>query len=177
MTVINSPKLAVSDDDDLAGEAPVRAAGGRKTLLASLKEELSIPPVFDEFATIKIPGKPKITLKISTKLPLSRLTAIRKKHTNKKTGEVDIAEMNITLISALTECLQFDGEDVLDDAGNYIDFHHPEMREEANALDVAGTVRYLIPRDPDLLSIGAEILDACGYGEQENDDEELDPLD
>lgn len=168
--------VAASVRDFDAHENTPNTRSGMKSVYDQLREDLSTPPVFTEYASIKIPGKPAVALKVSTKLSLKRLEIIRNMATDKKAkpARFDMAEFNAGLIVAQTECLQFNGQDAEKD-GTYVDFKHPDIHQSLNAMDDRGAVRALIPRDSDLLDIGQQILDACGYGDDE--DEESDPLD
>lgn len=162
---------------DLDDETKPNSRSGMKTIYDSLRDELSTPPTFVDHEIIKVPGKPKIALKVSTRLSLKRLEVLRSIATDKKTKKFDLSEFNASLIVAQTTCLQFNGRDaVVDD--ELVDFKHPGIHESLGALDDRGAVRALIPRDADLLDIGQQILDACGYGEKDEDDEDAgDPLD
>lgn len=147
---------------------------GQKSIYDQLRDELSAPPTFASSAEVKVPGKPRITLKVSTRLPLAKLNILRKRATDKKTKEIDIAEFNADIIVTQTECLMFDGKESVID-GELVDFKHPGIHDSLNAMDDRGAVRAMIPRDADLLKVGEAILDACGYGSNEDDD--TDPLD
>jgi hypothetical protein len=162
-------------DDPYADEERPVTRSGMKSVYDQLREDLSAPPVFTEYEVIKVPGKPRIALKISTRLSLKRLEVLRKLAVDKKTKQFDMAEFNASLVVAQTECLQFDGKDSVVD-GELVNFKHPGIHESLGALDDRGAVRALIPRDADILDIGQKILVACGYGDGEDEDD-VDPLD
>ena len=161
-----SPKLAQEE------EQPTRG----KSVFDNLLDEVSAPANVESEKIIKVPGRDRITLKINTKLPLQRLTTMRKiATTNKKTGEMDIALLNTALVVAQTECLQYDGQDAVNrETGELVDFKDPELQSSLRVIEARAAVQALIPRDADLLRVGGEILDACGYGEEEEDDDPLD---
>lgn len=155
-------------------EPPVPTTrSGQMSIYDQLREELSTPPTFAKTAEIKVPGKPRISLKINTSLPLAKLNLMRKRATDKKSQEIDIADFNAAIVVAQTQCLMFDGKDSIVD-GEYVDFKHPGIHDSLNAIDDRGAVRAMIPRDADLIKVGEEILEACGWGAQDDDEDPLD---
>jgi hypothetical protein len=169
-----SPRLR---DEDETNETPVSTPSGMSSIYDALREELSTPPVFEEYETIPVPGKPRLALKVSTKMSLKRLEILRKRAVDKKSKSFDLARFSADLIVAQTACVQLDGEDGTTKDGDLLDFKHPELHEMVGAMEDRGAVVALIPRDADLVSIGQDILSACGYGETDEEDEDNDPLD
>jgi hypothetical protein len=148
------------------------------TVYDTMRSALSKPAVVDPTKNIKVgPTRPGFSLKISTDLPLEKLDRWRIAARKTKGKEaLDMRRYNSMVIGSQTVCLVYEGEDFLDDEGNPQNFMSAAVHEMLGAFEYEGAIKNFFERDADIIKMGSEILEACGYLDNDDEDEE-DPLD
>lgn len=163
---------------------PVQAPTTKSGLVSvydQLRSELSKPATTSKSLTLKIPARPGIEVKFDTNLPLEKLDRWRTAAARKnRKGEIDVLYFNRIILVSQCVGIIFNGEEVRNEQGEALTFRSQDFIESLNALDHYGAVQALYDRDADILRAGSEVLEAAGYGDEDEDAEpgsdEADPL-
>lgn len=161
-----------------------KTESGLPSLYAKLREELSKPADIPTDVTLKMPGRPDLSVKFSTDLSLDKLNRYRKaarKNKKNPNSEVDSLTLQTIILQEMCICLVYKGEDVYTPDEELYGFKTRAFLDDMNSLDYLGAIQKFYERDAFILRHGAEIVTAAGFaGEFENDDDEgddEDPLD
>jgi hypothetical protein len=148
---------------------------GFPTVYDKLRAELSQPAKVELEKVIPAgKGRPGWGLRVNLDLDLEKLDRWRISARKSKGKEaLDMQRYNSLVIASQTLCLVYDGEDFEDQEGNRLNFASQEVIEMLKAYDVHGAIKNFFARDADILKIGGEILEACGYIEDEDEDDPL----
>jgi hypothetical protein len=155
---------------------------GLTSVYDQFRAELSKPVDVEPTFVFKAKGRP-LGVRFSTDLPIEKLNKWRKIATKRSSGNIaDGYELSLLLIAGQAQCfVTADGKDVTDDNGEWVNFRHQDVIESLGAIDYRAAILKFLGRDGEVIRAGGEILDKCGYGDEEEEDSDEfgdnDPLD
>lgn len=146
------------------------------TVYDRMRAELAKPAVVEKTKVIKVgPTRPGFAIKFSTDLPLEKLDTWRIRARKVRGKEaIDVRHYNSLVIGSQCVGIIYEGEEVFDDNNEPLTFHSESFIESVGAFEFAGAIKSFFVRDADIIKIGAEVLEACGYTDDEDDEDPLD---
>lgn len=152
----------------------VEKAQETTTVYNLLRTELSKPSAAKKEIILRVPARENIKVKYSTEISLDQLDRWRlKSRKNPKREEIDTLQFNYYILSSQCVNLVFNDEDAVDEDGKPLNFQSAAFVDLVGALETNGAIRTFYDRDADILRTASDILEAAGYG----DDDDEDPLD
>jgi len=159
---------------DATSATPSDAPVKKKNILDSLKDQLAAsvlkPPVVKS-----VPGRPLVTLAFDINIEADEINVWRRSCKD-KTQENSFNSLKfscIVLANKNTE-IHLNGELATDDEGEPLTLRSAEIHRMLSATTAIPAVRALYGYDGHILTIGGELLEAAGYGD-EGTDTEADP--
>lgn len=141
------------------------------SVLDELRDEVSNE--VDTPNVIKVvPMRPNVELIFSTNMEFDILRRFTRSATNMKTREQDTLKVAIAVISHLNVGIRIKGNDVHDESGSAMTIASREFRAMMGAANTQETIKRLFGKEGHIMTMGQELTEACGYG----DDEASDPL-
>ena len=114
----------------------------------------------------KVPLRPEISLQMSPNITADEFKAWRKRHTNKKTGELNSLRFSCMVIQNTLEGIYLDDELVVGEGDEPVTFTSDEIQEMFAADDAYQAIQDLFSNDPNIESLALTILDRAGWGDE-----------
>lgn len=170
--LVEKEEVRLRADEVFAPPAPAEAGASP---LEQLRKALAVP-VQQEPITLRVPGRPNVTLRFSTELSNEQRKAWQNRATKKsrrqgREDEVDEMLFACLVLANQNEAIAFGGVDAYDSDNNPLTFASPQVWEMVGAADPQGAIRALFGVDAHVLLASGEVLMSAGF----DDDLEADP--
>ena len=168
-------------EEDVFEDQPIKPTTrtGLQSVYDQFRAELSKPVDSAPTFVYKTKSRP-IGVRFSTDLPLEKLERWRKVAAKRSKNDADVLQLAYLVIAGQAQCFVMNGEDVTDNNGEAPVFRSKDVQESLGVLDYQGAIhKFYGSSDPEVLRASGEILEKCGWGDDEDFDEEddEDPLD
>lgn len=157
-------------------------SGGSKaqenpSLLDSLKEELA-KRIAKQPVSYTIPSRPKITMQYSVDITAADLRRWRHaaRMKGRKSEDYDPLRFSAILLANKNTAIIMDGEAITDANGDNLTARDTTIQSFVNATDPVSTITELYGFDGHVLSVASEVIDAAGFGDEDEDDDAADPI-
>lgn len=147
--------------------SPTKEEASSGSVLEGLRDALSAP-VVTEPVTLRVPGRPGVTIRCHTRMSQEERTAWRKRSTKRsrrpgKEEEVDEMGFACLVIANTCEAVSFEGIDAADSEGTPLTFRHAQLWQMVGSSDPASAIRKLFGVDAHVLIASGEVLLESGF--------------
>lgn len=147
-------------------------SGSAPTLLNQLRDTLK-KKVERPTVLLEVPERPGLKLKISPNITQNQMKSWRKNAGEETKNGIDATKFASQVIAFTTIGFVLNGEEVIDDNGNSLNFAHPLVKEMTNAgRPWPEAVVNLFGLDPHVEAAALSIMEAAGWGESVDADDE-----
>lgn len=141
----------------------------------ALRDALAAP-VHTEPITLRVPGRPGVTIRCHTRLSQEERKAWQKRATKKVRGvgkdpEVDEMMFAQLVLANTCEAILFNGVEAHDSEGTPLTFAHKQLWDMVKAAEPQQAIRNLFGVDAHVLLASGEVLIASGFSDDLSDDE------
>ena len=161
----------ITKDPDLSAPAVEKP---ERSVLDALRNELK-RVVRNEPLTLHVPARNGMSIKYDTNIESGTLQQWRKASYSKSMPDNfdGLKFASIVIANQATE-ITFEGEVIIDDSGDLLNFRNPRFIEMLGAVKAVEAVRKLYGIDGHIFTAADEILRASGY-DSEGQDQKEDP--